>query len=86
MKSRRKGALEGQLEPDSTGRPNGGDETRYLPLPFVGGFFSKIERFVRRRRRDASKQELKGPILAAIDDPNCDPVVHTWAYKLHRAA
>jgi hypothetical protein len=34
----------------------------------------------------ASKQELKDRIMAAIDDVNRHPVVHTWSYsstKLH---
>ena len=31
-------------------------------------------------------EELKDRILAAIDDLNRDPVVHTWTYKLDEAA
>jgi hypothetical protein len=32
------------------------------------------------------KQELKERIMAAIDDINRHPVVHTWSYKLDQAA
>jgi hypothetical protein len=31
-------------------------------------------------------QELKARIMAATDHFNQDPVVHTWSYKLDRAA
>ena len=55
-------------------------------LNLVEGFFSKITRSVLRHIRVASKQELKERILAAIDDLNRDPVVHTWTYKLNEAA
>jgi hypothetical protein len=33
-----------------------------------------------------SKHELKQRIMAAIDDVNRHPVVHTWSYKLAEAA
>ena len=36
--------------------------------------------------RVASKQELKNRIMAAIDHFNQSPVVHTWSYKLDKAA
>ena len=52
----------------------------------VEGFFSKLARSVLRHIRVTSKQELKDRILAAIDDLNRDPVVHTWSYKLNEAA
>jgi transposase len=55
-------------------------------LNLIEGFFSKIARSVLRRIRVASKQELKDRLLAAIDDLNRDPVVHTWTYKLNKAA
>ena len=55
-------------------------------LNLVEGFFSKMARSVLRHIRVASKQELKDRILAAIDDLNRDPVVHTWTYKLNEAA
>ena len=55
-------------------------------LNLVEGFFSKLARSVLRHIRVASKQELKDRILAAIDDINRDPVVHTWTYKLNEAA
>ena len=35
---------------------------------------------------DLAKQELKDRIMAAMDHFNRDPVVHTWFYKLDRAA
>jgi transposase len=47
---------------------------------------SKLARSVLRHIRVASKRELKDRILAAIDDINQQPVVHTWSYKLDRAA
>jgi transposase len=55
-------------------------------LNLVEGFFSKLARSVLRHIRVASKQELKDRILAAINDLNRDPVVHTWTYKLNEAA
>ena len=55
-------------------------------LNLVEGFFSKLARSVLRHIRVGSKQELKDRILAAINDLNRDPVVHTWTYKLNEAA
>ena len=55
-------------------------------LNLVEGFFSKLTRSALRHIRVESKQELKDRILAAIDDLNRDPVVHTWTYKLNEAA
>lgn len=55
-------------------------------LNLVEGFFSKLTRSVLRHIRVASKQELKDRMLAAIDFFNRNPVVHTWTYKLDRAA
>jgi transposase len=55
-------------------------------LNLVEGFFSKLARSVLRHIRVASKQELKDRIIAAMDHFNCDPVVHTWSYKLDEAA
>ena len=55
-------------------------------LNLVEGFFSKLARSVLRHIRVASKQELKDRIMAAMDYFNQDPVVHTWTYKLDRAA
>ena len=55
-------------------------------LNLVEGFFSKLARSVLRHIRVASKQELKKRIMAAIDDVNRHPVVHTWSYKLNKAA
>ena len=54
--------------------------------PEFEGFFSKLARSVLRHIRVASKQELKDRNMAAIDDINGDPVVHTWTYKLKEAA
>jgi hypothetical protein len=39
-----------------------------------------------RHIRVASKQELKDRIMAAMDEFNRHPVVHTWSYKLDKAA
>jgi len=33
----------------------------------------------------ASKKELKDRIMAAIDDINLNPVIHSWTYKLDAA-
>ena len=55
-------------------------------LNLVEGFFSKFARSVLRHIRVASKQELKDRIIAAMDHFNENPVVHTWSYKLKKAA
>ena len=55
-------------------------------LNLVEGFFSKLARSVLRRIRVASKQELKDRIMAAMDEFNRNPVIHTWSYKLDQAA
>ena len=55
-------------------------------LNLVEGFFSKLARSVLRHIRVASKQELKDRIMAAMDEFNRHPVVHTWSYKLDQAA
>ena len=55
-------------------------------LNLIEGFFSKLARSVLRHIRVESKQELKDRIMAAMDHFNHDPVVHTWSYKLDKAA
>ena len=55
-------------------------------LNLIEGFFSKLARSVLRHIRVASKRELKQRLMAAIDYFNADPVVHTWTYKLDKAA
>jgi transposase len=55
-------------------------------LNLIEGFFSKLARSVLRHIRVASKQELADRIMAAIEYFNQKPVVHTWTYKLDRAA
>ena len=55
-------------------------------LNLVEGFFSKLARSVLRHIRVASKQELKDRIMAAMDEFNRQPVVHTWSYRLNQAA
>jgi transposase len=55
-------------------------------LNLIEGFFSKLARSVLRHIRVTSKQELKDRIMAAMDHFNRDPVVHTWSYKLDKAA
>ena len=72
-------------------QPEGRFELTFNPkhgswLNLVEGFFSKLARSVLRHIRVASKQELEDRILAAIDDINRQPVVHTWAYQLNEAA
>ena len=72
-------------------QPQGRFEFTFTPkhgswLNLVEGFFSKLARSVLRRIRVQSKQELKDRIVAALDDINRHPVVHTWSYKLDKAA
>ena len=72
-------------------QPAGRFEFTFTPkhgswLNLVEGFFSKLARSVLRHIRVASKQELKDRIMAAMDDFNRHPVVHTWSYKLDQAA
>lgn len=55
-------------------------------LNLIEGFFSKLARSVLRHIRVASKQELKDRIMAAMDRFNEKPVVHTWSYRLEKAA
>jgi len=72
-------------------RPTGRFEFTFTPkhgswLNLIEGFFSKLARSVLRHIRVASKQELKDRIMAAMDDINQNPVLHTWSYKLDKAA
>ena len=72
-------------------QPAGRFEFTFTPkhgswLNLVEGFFSKLARSVLRHIRVASKQELKDRIMAAMDEFNRHPVVHTWSYKLDQAA
>jgi transposase len=72
-------------------QPEGRFEFTFTPkhgswLNLVEGFFSKLARSVLRHIRVASKQELVKRLLAAIEDINQQPVVHTWSYKLENAA
>jgi transposase len=72
-------------------QPAGRFEFTFTPkhgswLNLVEGFFSKLARSVLRHIRVASKQELKDRIMAAMDEFNQHPVVHTWSYKLDQAA
>jgi transposase len=72
-------------------QPAGRFEFTFTPkhgswLNLVEGFFSKLTRSVLRHIRVASKQELKDRIMAAMHEFNRHPVVHTWSYKLDRAA
>ncbi len=72
-------------------QPTGQFEFTFTPkhgswLNLVEGFFSKLARSVLRHIRVASKQELKDRIIAAMDEFNRHPVVHTWSYKLDNAA
>jgi transposase len=72
-------------------RPAGRFEFTFTPkhgswLNLVEGFFSKLARSILRYIRVASKQELKDRIIAAMDHFNQNPVVHTWSYRLEKAA
>ena len=72
-------------------QPDGRFEFTFTPkhgswLNLIEGFFSKLAHSVLRHIRVASKQEFKDRIMAAIDDVNRHPVVHTWSYRLEDAA
>jgi transposase len=72
-------------------QPPGRFEFTFTPkhgswLNLIEGFFSKLARSVLRHIRVTSKQELKDRIMAAMDEFNRHPVVHTWSYKLDQAA
>jgi transposase len=72
-------------------QPEGRFEFTFTPkhnswLNLVEGFFSKLARSVLRHIQVTSKQELAERVLAAIEDVNQQPVVHTWSYKLESAA
>src|ERR1700757_2966912 len=55
-------------------------------LNLIEGLFSKLARSLLRHIRVTSKHELKDRLMAFIDDINRQPVVHTWRYKIDRAA
>src|SRR3984885_15185076 len=55
-------------------------------LNLVEGFFSKMARSLLRHIRVASKAELKARILAYLAAINQEPVVHTWTYRIGKAA
>jgi len=72
-------------------QPAGRFEFTFTPkhgswLNLIEGFFSKLARSVLRHIRVTTKQELKDRIMAAMDEFNRHPVVHTWSYKLDQAA
>jgi transposase len=72
-------------------QPEGRFELTFTPkhgswLNLVEGFFSKLTRSVLRHIRVKSKQELKDRIMAAMDEFNRHPVVHSWSYKLDQVA
>jgi transposase len=72
-------------------QPAGRFEFTFTPkhgswLNLIEGFFSKLARSVLRHIRVTSKQELKDRIMAAMDEFNRHPLVHTWSYKLEQAA
>jgi transposase len=72
-------------------QPAGRFEFTFVPkhgswLNLIEGFFSKLARSVLRHIRVTSRQELKERLMHAIDYFNHDPVVHSWTYKLDKAA
>ena len=72
-------------------QPAGRFEFTFTPkhgswLNLIEGFFSKLARSVLPHIRVTSTQELKDRLMSAVDFFNQDPVVHTWTYKLDRAA
>jgi len=84
VRSRRTGGLR-------KAQPAGRFEFVFTPkrgswLNLIEGFFSKLTRSVLRHIRVASRQKLKDRLMAAVDDFNRHPVIHTWTYNLDRAA
>jgi transposase len=72
-------------------RPTGRFAFTFTPkhgswLNLIEGFFSKLARSVLRHIRVSSKQELKDRLMAAMEFFNRAPVVHTWTYKIDKAA
>ena len=55
-------------------------------LNLIEGLFSKLARSLLRHIRVSSKHELEDRLMAFINDINRHPVVHTWRYKIDRAA
>jgi hypothetical protein len=55
-------------------------------LNLVQGFFSKMARSVLRYIRVASKKRTQGSHHGNRLLPNQNSVVHTWTYKLDKAA
>src|SRR5262249_34516546 len=71
--------------------PTGRFEFTFTPkhgswLNLIEGFFSKLARSLLHHVRPSSKQDLKDRRLSAIKYFNDNPVVHTWTYKLEKAA
>jgi len=66
--------------------PNSGNGVAGSWLNLIEGFLSKLARSVLRHIRVSSKQELKDRLMATMDFFNRAPVVHTWTYKLDKAA
>jgi hypothetical protein len=66
-------------------RPSGSTHSAH-PSGIATAAASKLARSVLRHIRVASKQKLKDRIMAAMDEFNRHPVVHTWSYKLDKAA
>jgi hypothetical protein len=50
------------------------------------GVFFKLTRSDLRQIRVSSKQEFRERIVAAIGHFNHDPIVHSWTYKIDKAA
>jgi hypothetical protein len=55
-------------------------------LDLVQGFFPKPARSALRSIRVAPKQELRRGVMAAIDDVNQNPIVHTGSDRRDKAA
>ena len=55
-------------------------------LNLIEGFFSKLARSMLRHIRVTSKHELKERLMAFIEDLNREPILHTWRYKIEKAA
>jgi transposase len=53
-------------------------------LNLIEGFFSKLVRSILRHIRVGPEQEPRIAFLTAVDYFNCDPIVHTWTYKLEK--
>ncbi len=59
---------------------------RSQPKNSEHGAAERLSKLARSCATSASRPSLKDRLMAAVDHFNQDPIVHTWTYKLDRAA